>query len=563
MDTMKPTQKPPQMADDIYTVSASKKEEIALRSKYTKAKFTSYDVEYIGLTIFSWVMALWFAWHMVAQVLMAKNIAFSVMGYDVLSNYDNFAMNYVWEGVILGDAVFPSKHTLYWKIAFLVFFVPLTYLEFRKTISTHKDAYRVAWHQLFKWNAFMNYIVIAASIYVCGSLYEWDYFYMWIALPFVHFTIWGFHDLFKYVLPIFVPGVYLNVINDNEETATYYEFMKVATTGAYGAGIDLGFNLYDSGLPTEDYTRSPFEAQQAKFHHAFEKLDLKKGMKVIDIGCGMGDWLYWLKNEKDCKVIGLNITMGHADVVEDRGIPCLRGSWQSFLAKVEAGDKEFIGRYCNQFDCVTCWDTIEHYVKGKDVWNVKVIKKTYRDLFKLAHSLLDKNSECGSFWSSTLHQSRRLETNPLKYRFWLEWGNCYIMNCMYNGMYPTDIPTGSVCKGLKERASPQFKLKYESDRIEDYRMTSIINPNHFGNFTVEVNLRFLYQTFVEFLAHPHAGIVWFNAMWRPECCWMWHVGGIKTEIAPDCPTKLLWQAFEFDRNVDSYADDAEEAEPKA
>ncbi len=94
-------------------------------------------------------------------------------------------------------------------------------------------------------------------------------------------------------------------------------------------------------------------------------------------------------------------------------------------------------------------------------------------------------------------------------------------------------------------------------------MTSIINPNHFGNFTAEFNLRFMYQTFVEFLAHPHAGIVWFNAMWRPECCWMWHVGGIKTDIAPDCPTKLLWQAFEFDNTVDSFADPAEEAEPKA
>ena len=127
--------------------------------------------------------------------------------------------------------------------------------------------------------------------------------------------------------------------------------------------------------------------------------------------------------------------LGHADVVEDRGIPCLRGSWQSFLAKVESGDQEFIGRYCNQFDCITCWDTIEHYCKGKDVWNVKVIKKTYRDLFKFAHSLLNKNSECGSFWSSTLHQSRRLETNPLKWRFWLEWGNCYIMNTMYNGEF--------------------------------------------------------------------------------------------------------------------------------
>jgi len=541
----KPVASKPVAPVDIFTV-AEKDKETFTKTKYTNT-FGMYELEYFLQTVLVYVLTLWFIFHMGAVIAEMWGANWSWLSVY----HDDFMQEWLIDGVIYGNKFLPSTN---WKIAFLIFFAPLTYLEFRKTISTHKDHYRVAWHQLFMWNAFMNYIAIALSVYISGSIYKWDYYYMWIALPFVHMFLWAFHDIFKYVIPIFAPGCYLNVIDDDNETATYYEIMKVSCSGAYGAGIDLGFNLYDAGLPTEDYTRTPHEAQQAKYHHAWEKLELKPGMKVMDIGCGMGDWLAWMKNEKGCKVVGLNITRGHADVVEDRGIPCLRGSWQSFLKKIEDGDQAFISLYCNQFDCVTCWDTIEHYVKGKDVWNVKVIMETYRNLFKLAHSLLNKNSECGTFWSSTLHQSRRLCSNPLSSKFWLEWGNCYIMNCTYNGCYPTDIVGGSVCKGLKERAKPQFELIYESDRIEDYRMTSVINPNHFGNFVIDWNIRFIYSLFVEFLAHPHALSVMFNCMFRVESCWMWHVGGVKQTIAPDCPTKLLWQSFKFDPTIDSFAE---------
>jgi len=263
--------------------------------------------------------------------------------------------------------------------------------------------------------------------------------------------------------------------------------------------------------------------------------------------------------------VGLNVTRGQADVVEDRGVPCLRGSWQSFLKKVETGDREFIALYGGKFDCVTCWDTIEHYVKGRDVYYAKVQRETYRNLFKLAHFLLNKKSPCGMFWSSTLHQSRWLCQNPLKWQFWLEWGNVYLMNITYNGCYPTDIVDelntkkdkknyDELCKGLKERAEPQFTLEYEEDKIEDYRQTSIINPNHFGNFIMKWNLRLLATCFVHMLCDPHFFLRFYNQAFRRENAWMWHVGGIEKDIAPDCPTKLLWQAFKFNADVESFAE---------
>ena len=61
----------------------------------------------------------------------------------------------------------------------------------------------------------------------------------------------------------------------------------------------------------------PREAQLAKFHWAFEKLHLKEGYKLMDIGCGCSDWLWWLKNEKRMKVVGLNVTKARAVLGED------------------------------------------------------------------------------------------------------------------------------------------------------------------------------------------------------------------------------------------------------
>lgn len=81
-------------------------------------------------------------------------------------------------------------------------------------------------------------------------------------------------------------------------------------------------------------------------------------MRILDCGCGYGDWLYWLKTEKNCDVMGINMTQNHAEVVEGRGIKCLHTDWQSLFR-----DESRFAPLRNQFDAVTFYDTIEHYRK--------------------------------------------------------------------------------------------------------------------------------------------------------------------------------------------------------
>eukprot|EP00483_Globobulimina_turgida_P012858 UN12882 len=85
----------------------------------------------------------------------------------------------------------------------------------------------------------------------------------------------------------------------------------------HSKGIDYGFNFYDG-----DYNKTAKNAQIDKFKFAIKHLGIKKGDSLIDIGCGCGDWLSYLQNEMQCRVVGVNITEVQAVECRDRGLTC-------------------------------------------------------------------------------------------------------------------------------------------------------------------------------------------------------------------------------------------------
>lgn len=53
---------------------------------------------------------------------------------------------------------------------------------------------------------------------------------------------------------------------------------------------DYGFNFYNAY-----YSKRRDQTQKDKFQHMYSYLKLEKGMKLIEIGCGCGDCMYYLK----------------------------------------------------------------------------------------------------------------------------------------------------------------------------------------------------------------------------------------------------------------------------
>ena len=61
----------------------------------------------------------------------------------------------------------------------------------------------------------------------------------------------------------------------------------------------------------------------------------------MDIGCGLGDWVVWLKGVKKCDVAAVNLTEAQARVVRERGVDCTGSAWQLLAADETPDAKAF------------------------------------------------------------------------------------------------------------------------------------------------------------------------------------------------------------------------------
>jgi len=358
-------------------------------------------------------------------------------------------------------------------------------------------------------------------------------FYAWVKflrghviwVPLIHLLVVCLLDMLEHIFG-------LSVWSREDSTITMYNWI-IFHGASWSTGIDLGFNYYNG-----DYSKTPTTAQRDKFEHAWSLLGLKEGMRILDCGCGYGDWMAWLKHTKKCTVWGINVSKEQQTICLKRGLPCVLGDWQS-IYKDEQRFKELRGK----FDAVTFWDTVEHYVKSGDIYACgteaeehAVRKRVYGEMFRMAEDLIDPKSSVGKVWVSCLHQTHSLNNDG-----WYAMFQIFIMVSLYDGIYPK-LPGG-----LSQFASlGGFKLTHEEDRTEDYRMTSILNRSHFGwvypRFTPTTLAAFL----IGLLIDPHALVLYLDLLRSflgKETAWMWHIGGISRFPKPGAFSAVKWQLY--------------------
>lgn len=258
-----------------------------------------------------------------------------------------------------------------------------------------------------------------------------------------------------------------------------YTWSLILNDTPHSEGLDYGFNFYDG-----DYTKKPAVAQHDKFEYAVKTLGIRKGDRVIDIGCGCGDWLYFLQNEMQCKVAGINITAAQAKECHDRGLECHVSDW-----KLVSSNRALRSKLFGQFDVVTCWDTVEHYVSmSQALGKVEARDRIYQDLFTLIDNLLDDKCRPhlkARVWISCLHMRNKLfdSRNPMETQ-WRKMFSYYLLEKMHSGFYPSYYVnewSGKFRDGLVDNAKKVgFELNWRKDVTIDYYMTSTINATHFG-----------------------------------------------------------------------------------
>eukprot|EP01084_Bolivina_argentea_P293059 503984_1 len=151
------------------------------------------------------------------------------------------------------------------------------------------------------------------TMYICNSLLSIHNVLLWFV---INIGIGIILDILYYFFNI-------NYYDPSEAIARGYGVSTFFNDTLHSKGIDYGFNFYDG-----NYNKSPKIAQFDKFKYAIKQLNIKKGDKVIDIGCGCGDWLYYLQTEMKCEVIGINITKSQAIECKSRGLNVYNIDWK-------------------------------------------------------------------------------------------------------------------------------------------------------------------------------------------------------------------------------------------
>jgi cyclopropane-fatty-acyl-phospholipid synthase len=73
----------------------------------------------------------------------------------------------------------------------------------------------------------------------------------------------------------------------------------------------LGENaVFSNAMYNGDYSLSLEEAQRRKHAFVAKELGIKKGSKVLDLGCGWGGWLKYLRDVDGAEGIGINLSDG-------------------------------------------------------------------------------------------------------------------------------------------------------------------------------------------------------------------------------------------------------------
>ncbi|MFZ2648820.1 MAG: class I SAM-dependent methyltransferase [Burkholderiaceae bacterium] len=266
-----------------------------------------------------------------------------------------------------------------------------------------------------------------------------------------------------------------------------YQFAHVFLDRVSGHGRDLGFNLYDGEL-----TKTGHRAQTDKWAFMFAQLGLKPGHRLIDIGCGYGDWLDYARGQ-GVDVVGVNISLEQANYAKThRGLEIVARNWKDI-----SGDARLREQLFGQFDAVTFMDTIEHYVPSTHRNSLEKQGEIYRRMFELAARLLRPQARPGRVFISCLHQNDRT------------WGlqanvSAYFLTRYHSGFYPMGRD------GLTRWSCDWFDEEARWDKTEDYRLTGVLDRDHFQAPKIRWSLRKLCMVPLLLLCDPHHFHKWIE-----------------------------------------------------
>lgn len=158
--------------------------------------------------------------------------------------------------------------------------------------------------------------------------------------------------------------------------------------------LSLGENAhFSNAMYNGDYTLSLDEAQLRKYRFVIEQLGIRKGSRVLDLGCGWGGWLKYLKDEVGAHGIGVNLSEGQVNACRENGL-------EVYLQDARFVKPEDYGL----FDAVTAFGSFEHVATVED-YLAERQDLAYDDYFRHVSNLLPQE---GRFYMQSMVFSKNM-----------------------------------------------------------------------------------------------------------------------------------------------------------
>lgn len=359
-------------------------------------------------------------------------------------------------------------------------------------------------------NTLIYWWMIGVSVYISLKyLKNWK----WIPIVFVSLFI---------VLEVIYYTMRVNIWNENEKVRDLYNIMFrfLPKDGVHTQAADL----------TEGYFKCNYEGTSAdqamknKYDKIYELLKLEPGMRVIDLGCGHGQWMTYLR-ERGVTATGVTLSNDQYNNLKKKGFEVHLGDFTKLPSS-------FYGKY----DAISAIGSFEHVPKD---WMSYEYAKNYMTHVMKKHQLLFKRES----------PSKRLFMSVISFDSEHQWSfkdvaTFYVLERTTSGFYYYDYEFKNMAESTMD-----YKTEAVAKLTEDYRYISVVNKNHFGDADYELDI-----SKVLFFV----GLMMYDPFWIHRIAtvffkpWMWQFGGNGKNVIPNDvarPCMLGWYVFKYEPHV--------------
>ena len=268
--------------------------------------------------------------------------------------------------------------------------------------------------------------------------------------------------------------------------------------------------------------KSVAQAMHDKYDYVIAALGLKPGDALLDIGCGYGQFIAYACS-KGIRARGLTLSPQQASSAQSRGLDVICEDGRALPPALYG-----------QFDAVTYFGCLEHFCPVHFWHHPDRQDRIYRQVFKNSFALLKPDSPHRRIFTTTLHRTEA------RWSLW-DYVVGYFLQRHYGGVYP------KAPDGLHKNSAPWFRTSEIADRTDDYRLTSVRDPEHFGAFSIRWTPRRFFWLFALLFFDPYALHKWG---YHYLGAWMWQFGGRAGAAPTERVASLFWivyQAVPVDR----------------